>query len=210
MRIIVATVVSAATALGLAVAVATPAAADSPDRTLGGCSYDTQSSPGATERTGVISDASVTHTPDGLPIGAVVTCKIQVNGVDAPGTSADFPGYGAQAGAQPISFTAADFDVVVLCQQTVYADGTSTDWYCPGATTLPLPPQWVIDDINLVVGIVNGISVYDVDPHLCPVLAAHPGTYGGITVEPDGDVYAPDPLELWDGPLYDCPPYGDF
>jgi len=30
-----------------------------------------------------------------------------------------------------------------------------------------------------------------------------------VTIAPDGDVYVPVPLDLWDGPVYDCPPYGN-
>src|SRR5436305_1815021 len=91
-----ASVSSVPSGAGLGVCRAPASAADSSDRTLGGCSFDSDSSPGATETTAVLSDASVTHTADGLPIGATISCTIQVNGVDAPGASADFPGYGSK------------------------------------------------------------------------------------------------------------------
>lgn len=198
-----------AAALCLTVAVAPPpAAADSPDHTFGGCAFDSDDAPAVTGSTytGVISDASATFRPDGTPIDATVSCKIQVNFVDAPGAELDVPGFGTQLDARPISFTANDGDVVALCQRTVYADGTATDWSCPTATNLQIPPQQVIDDINFLVGVVNNITAWDVDWRVCPVLAAHPGTYGPITIEPDGDVYIPDPLDLV-GTVYDCPPY---
>jgi hypothetical protein len=190
-----------------------PASAAEADVTTGGCGFDTNSVPlqgGPTTYTGVMYDVSATHNGAGLPTGATVSCKILVNGVDAPGTLFDYPGYGAQAGADPMSFEAGPADIVLLCQRTVYADGTDSGWYCPSALPLPFPPQWVIDDINLAFGVVDGVEVWDVDPRVCPVLAAHPGTYGDVTINADGDVYVADPFGLGLNPVYDCPPYGNY
>jgi len=206
MRPVVAAIMPTAAALCLTLAVAPPAAAASPDHTFGGCSFVTNHFTEASTNTGVIRAASATLRPDGTPIDATVSCKIQVNLVDAPGTELDVPGFGTQLDARPISFTANDGDIVVLCQRTVYADGTLDDWNCPNALTLQVPPQEVIDDFNFLVGVVNNITAWDVDWRVCPVLAAHPGTYGPITVGPDGDVSIPDPLGLV-GTVYDCPPY---
>ncbi|MBV9097114.1 MAG: hypothetical protein JO079_03560 [Frankiaceae bacterium] len=198
-------------ALGLASAVIVPPNAEAsplPGRTIGGCSYDTNAaalSPGQND--GVEEDLSFTRDPEGLPSGATVSCKIRVNGVDAPGTEFSYVGFGLEVGANPISFVAGPTDEVSLCQRTVYADGVDTGWFCPGATTLQLPPQQVHDDIEWTLWYANQPFVWGVDPRVCPVLAAHPGTYGVVTVGPDGDVSVPDPLHLGLNPLYDCPPY---
>jgi hypothetical protein len=187
---------------------ASPASASS-DQIYGGCFFDTDAPPTASgTNTGVIGDISVTNRGVDIRIGAVVSCKIQVNGVDAPGTTFSYSGYGAQAGANPISFTATEFDSVAECQRVVYQDGVDTGWICAEEVVLQVPPE--VMPIQLVLEILNDVLVYSVDPQVCPVLAAHPGTYGVLTVAPDGDVDAPDPLDLWDGPLYDCPPYGNF
>jgi hypothetical protein len=199
--------------LGLSAASVAPSAAASPvpGRTIGGCGFDSDSlAIGSDQYTGIEYDRSITRDTDGLPTGATVSCKIVVNGVDAPGTEFDYLGYGVQAGANPISFAAGPADVVTECQRTVYADGGDTGWVCPGATTLPIPPQWVIDDIAWLVGIVNDVLVWDVDPRACPLLAAHSGSYGPVTVDPDGDVSVADPLGLGLDPVYDCPPYRSF
>ena len=211
MRPFVAAIVPAAT-LCFSVAVAPPATADSPNRTFGGCGFDANRPAvvGGNTYTGVIYEDSATLRPDGTPIDATVSCKIQVNFVDAPGTEFDFPGFGTQGGADPVSFTASDTDIVALCQRTIYVDGTMNDWSCPTSIPAQIPPQEWIDDLNFLLGVVANIETWDVDSRLCPIFAAHPGTYGPITIKPDGDIYAPDPTGLTVGPFYDCPPYGNF
>jgi len=188
--------------------VASPASASS-DQIYGGCNFATDQPPTTSpDNTGVIGDVSATYRGVDIRIGAVVSCKIQVNGVDAPGTTFSYSGYGVQAGANPISFTAAEFDSVAWCQRVVYQDGLDTGWVCETTTSLQVPPE--VDPLLLVLEVLNDFLVYSVDPQVCPLLAAHPGTYGALTVGPDGDVDAPDPLDLFDGPLYDCPPYRNF
>ncbi|MDQ1700075.1 MAG: hypothetical protein QOG34_1938 [Frankiaceae bacterium] len=198
--------------LGSGVVLAPAANAIGNNTTIGGCAFDTSSAPGSdgTTRTGVTYELSVTHDPSGLPIGATVSCKIEVNGVDAPGTTFSYLGYGEQAGADRVSFEADDGDVIQPCQRTVYADNTDTGWSCATAHNLILPPQELRDTLDFVSGIVDNVFVWDVDPRLCPVLAAHAGTYGPITIHPDGDVYIADPLNLALNPAQDCPPYGNF
>lgn len=197
--------------VGAVAAVAPPANATG-ERIIGGCDYDTVSNADLTGDTwvGVIDDRSVTTHGPNVDIGAVVTCKIQVNGVDAPGTTFSYTGYGVQAGADPVSFTATDTDEVRECQRVVYQDGADTGWSCPLPINLVIPPGEFPQVITMALEAINGVAVYDVDPNLCPVLAAHPGTYGPVTISADGDVDAPDPLDLLDGPLWDCPPYGNF
>jgi hypothetical protein len=198
--------------LGSGVALAPAATATGPDSTVGGCGFDSTTTPasGSTTQTGIIYDLSATHDFTGVPVGATVSCKITVNGVDAPGTTFSYSGYGEQAGADQLSYTAGDADWITLCQRTVYADGSDTGWECQGGDPMPLPPQWFIDDLNFIFGVVNDVFVWDVDPRLCPVLAAHAGTYGPITIQPDGDVYVADPFALGLNPVQDCPPYRNF
>jgi len=201
------------TALGSIAAVASPANAVGNNTTLGGCRFNIDSVAAVTGSSwvGYVSDASATHDPSGLPIGATVSCKLQADGVDIPGTTFSYLGYGEQAGADPVSFDIDEFAIVGECQRTVYADGSDTGWFClPTATTLPLPPPGVVTAIDFVTGVVNDVFVWDVDPRLCPALAAHPGTYGPIVVKPDGDVYVADPLGLGLNPVEDCPAYGNF
>lgn len=199
-----AVIAAAAAAIPLAAA---PASASS-DQIYGGCNFATEQPPTTSpDNTGVIGDVSVTERGVDIRIGAVVSCKIQVNGVDAPGTTFSYSGYGAQAGANPISFTATAFDSVAECQRVVYQDGVDTGWTCAAPTPTQIPPE--VDPLELALEVLNNFLVYSVDPQVCPLLAAHPGTYGVLTIGPDGDISAPDPLDLWDGPLYDCPPYGN-
>jgi len=197
-----------AAALAITAIGAPPAGAATGDTTWGGCYFSTSAPLGSTTNTGVIGDRSVTRDADGLPTGATVSCKIQVGGVDAPGTTFSYSGYGEQAGVDPISFEAQLDERVVKCQRTVYADGTDTGWNCEIEVGDPnLPPQAVIDALNLILGIYDGVFVWDVDPRVCPVLAARPGTYGPVTVAADGDIDITDPLGLGLNAVYDCPPY---
>ncbi|MDQ1683902.1 MAG: hypothetical protein QOC82_639 [Frankiaceae bacterium] len=211
MKALVAKGVLMIVAFGSIGAVALPAGAATAGSTSGGCGYNSDPTrDSGTTYAGVIYDISVTRDTFGLPIGATVSCKIQVNGVDAPGTTFSYSGYGVQAGADPISFEVPDVDPVKLCQRTVYADGTDTGWACQGGAELPFPPQQWIDAINFVVGVVNDIVAWDVNPYACPILAAHAGTYGPITIDAQGDVFIngiPDPLLLGlNGQLNDCSP----
>ncbi|MDQ1537623.1 MAG: hypothetical protein QOE58_2016, partial [Actinomycetota bacterium] len=76
----------------------------------------------------------------------------------------------------------------------------STAAYCTPATALQVPPQVVYDTLN-------GVFINTIDPTLCPILKAHAGNYGPFTIESDGDVTGPDPLNLGLNPYDDCPPY---
>jgi hypothetical protein len=196
----------AGAALGLSVIVAPVAHADSPDSIHGGCSFDTVvDATGA--NVGVAYDASVTTDAGGAPIGATVTCWIQVNGIEAPGTRFSYTGVGAQAGANPISFTADSTDTVAQCQEVAYADGSTEPTACTLSTTLVLPPECFLTGCD-VLGTIQRFFVSTVDPVVCPVLAQLAGSYpGGVTIDPTGDVSVPDPLDLGLNPVYDCPPY---
>lgn len=204
-----------------AIAVPAPAsAASGSDTVRRGCFFDTDSQATVTggQNVGVIGDVSVTTDGSGAPTFARVTCWIIVDGVEAPGTRITASGTGVQAGATTVSFAAGDSELVQLCQQVVYGDGT-IDTQCP----IPLgdqnwPPGWFVDTVSAVLDVVNSVGaeltaaeVAYVDPVVCPVFAQLAGSYpGGVTVAPDGDLYLPDPLDLWIGPFWDCPPYDNF
>jgi hypothetical protein len=215
MRRTLASLVVASATMATAAVALPAAAADSADVVHGGCFFQTQQQSGSTTNTGVIGDRSVTTTgsPVPAPIGATVTCWIRVNGVAAPGTThsyGDLAGVpGVQAGADPLTFTGTDADTIDECQTVAFADGTSTTG-CVGATYNPTPCGQTTEDC--LVPIEDTLFYGYIDPLVCPVLVAHAGRYpGGVTIAPDGDVYVPDPLGLFDsGPVYDCPPYNNY
>jgi hypothetical protein len=200
--------VVAAVVVGASALVQPAAHASTPDHILGGCVYniDYQNTSGDMYE-GNVGTLSVTATGDGMqvPIGATVTCWIEVNGVVAPGTThsfGDVPGVtGVQAGKAPVSFTAGEFDRIGTCQSVTFADSTTRSvCYVPN---LQMPPQQYIDLLDELGHIADGID--------CPVLRQLAGEYpGGVTIGPDGDVYLPDPLGLGLNPWNDCPPYGNF
>ena len=193
-------------AAGLVLAFSPMASADPGDVTHGGCFFNTDKNTTVTQGhdQGVIGDRSVTTHADNTPLNAKVDCWIEINGVSQGVHTFGDGTAPVQAGADQISFDTVDGDLVNLCQQTHYGagDGDSTV-SCPGATQIQIPPQVVIDTVN---GLFSGT----IDPAVCPILKAHAGTYGPITIEgDDGDVVGPDPLALGLNPYDDCPPYGD-
>ena len=124
-------------AVGIGALVAPAAHADDSDFMYGDCGFDSAELLATTgTHTGWIEDRSVTTTgyANPRPIGATVTCWIDVNGVVAPGTTysyGDLPGVtGVQVGADPVSFTTTDLlDNVQVCESIAYADGT-TNSHC--------------------------------------------------------------------------------
>jgi hypothetical protein len=73
-----------------------------------------------------------------------------------------------------------------------------------------LPPQIVKDTINQIIDGWCTVCPDTVDKVVCPVLVQLSGNYGPITIEPDGDIDVPDPLDLGTTQIYDCPPYQNF
>ncbi|MDQ1686431.1 MAG: hypothetical protein QOC82_3168 [Frankiaceae bacterium] len=176
--------------------------ANGSDTLRGGCYYDTVDKPvgDTTEYDGVVGDYSVTTDSDGLPIGATVTCWLEVNGIEAPGTRFDYSGDGVQFGSHPASYHAEVDDQVDECRTIAYADGTTDPATCFIATTVKIPPECECSILELVLAALDSAA--------CPQLVGLAGTYpAGVTIEPDGDVYIPDPLSLGLNPVYDCPPY---
>jgi hypothetical protein len=150
---------------------------------------------------GVIGDVSATTDSAGNSIPATVYCKIQVNGSDATPIYV-FPGTDSAIGVGPVEFAADDTDVVQLCQRVVYGDGTDTGYSCRFVDTARVPPQEIYD-------VADGLVFPVVDPLVCPVLKTLAGNYpGGLAIKSDGDVYLSGVPVI--GPIYDCPPYGNF
>ncbi|MBV9097007.1 MAG: hypothetical protein JO079_03020 [Frankiaceae bacterium] len=213
-------VLAGALALGVVAGPAAPASAIPPigpppaDSTVGGCTFNTDENQIATggQNVGEIADLSITTDANHAPIGATVECWIVVNGVKVDSTDLVASGFGVQANAKQITFTAASYDTVQLCQTVRYADGTvepPCDEPCGGAGC-PFPPQWVFDVVDTVFTTLTDLELQHVDPALCPELVKLAGTYGPITIAADGDVYVPDPLTLFGGPVWDCPPYANY
>ena len=196
----------------------TSASADPGDTVSGGCGFNTDENATATngQNEGVIYDLSATQHADHTPSGATVQCWIDVNGVEAGGTRISASGTGVQANAANISFSATDTDIITECELVTFDDGsTPFGPDCPGATTLQIPPQQIIDALNTVIDTLNGVLISTVDPVVCPVLvqvgqAIGGGVSGVLEIRADGDVYVADPLGLGINPVYDCPPYGNF
>jgi len=179
------------------VAASAPAASAAGPSITGGCFLVAGSNNTATQgqNQGFVGGASRTST------GATVTCWIQVNGVDAPGTQFSYPGSnGVQAGAWQISYTASSTDTVTECQSVAYDTGVTTPTTCTAVTTAQAPPQAVSDLARTLVN--------TAEPVFCPVLRSLAGNYGPVTITPDGDISVPDPLGLGYDPVADCPPLG--
>lgn len=206
-------VLLASIALGAGVLFAPAAHASNPDVFRGDCFYDTIEGPpntGDQAYEGVIGDRSITTTGDSppTPIGATVTCWIEINGGVAPGTThsyGDIAGIpGVQAGADVVTLSAFPGDSWALCHRVDFADAT-TQSECESPIEIQLPPEC---EGCSVIGMVLDAWVTYLDPIVCPELAQRAGSYpGGVTVDPTGDVSVPDPLGLGLNPIYDCPPY---
>ncbi|MDQ1700518.1 MAG: hypothetical protein QOG34_2381 [Frankiaceae bacterium] len=202
--------VAFAVGVGAAILPAAPAsAAFGSDSYEGGCFFnsDSQATVTAGRYVGHIGDLSVTTDRSGAPTFATFSCWIIVNGVEAPGTRVSASGTGVQAAAATVSYVAGDGDWVEVCEQVVYGDGT-TESGCPISHGDPqLPPPIVIDALTAALDALTDAEITYVDPVVCPVFVAAAGSYGPVTIAPDGDVYLPDPYALGLTPVYDCPPY---
>lgn len=113
------------------VSVVTPASADPGDTLNGGCG-----STGLTDVTVtngqtavVIYEASTSQEASGGPSTATVSCWIEINGVEGPSGRLTVTGNGAQSGQTATSYYASSTDVVLLCQQVSFEDGST--WTAP-------------------------------------------------------------------------------
>jgi len=195
--------------IGLSWTTVPTAHADESDFMYGDCGFDSLELTITTgTHSGWISDRSVTTTGYANPrlIGATVTCWIEVNGAVAPGTThsyGDLPGVpGVQIGEDAASFTTTDLlDNVQVCESVAYADGTTRSHCIYNDLQMPSHRQQEYIDH----------AFRTTDAVYCPALAAAAGSYpGGVTIGPDGDVFAPDPLGLGITQVWDCPPYVNF
>ena len=186
------------------------------DTAIGGCFFATDKAffMLGSRNQGVIGDLSVTRDPVGNLTDASVTCKIEVNGITPFGvthTYTKIPSTGAarsataslgeESGVSQLAFDAGEGDVVYLCELVQFQDGSSSGWFCQGATEATAPSQAILD---LLTTVFTGV----VDPVLCPVLQRFAGTYpigpGVLTITSSGDVN----WQLSDpNVVYDCPPY---
>jgi len=183
----------------------TSASADPGDSIHGGCSFNTDSNQQATQgqNEGVIEATAISLTSANTPdAGASVHCKIQVNGVDAPGTQLDVSANaaGIEQGQAQISFDDQDGALPsALCEKDDWGDGDTTGWVCQESITLQIPPQEVIDLINTVFDTINGVlALVDLNPVLCPLLQqVGPQNIGGVVIiAADGSLTITDPLGL--------------
>jgi hypothetical protein len=127
----------AATVIGLVVPI-TSATADEGDTFKGGCALSIQNETSG-QNQGVIADLSLSQEASAGPSGATVKCWIEVNGSKAPGTEVVAAGTGVQEGEAQISYAAGDTDIVALCQQVTFADGST--WVGPDGTNPGLPSR---------------------------------------------------------------------
>jgi len=183
----------------------TSASADAGDTIHGGCSFNTDSNQTATQgqNTGVIEATAISLTSANTPdAGASVHCKIQVNGVDAPGTQLDVAANaaGIEQGQAQISFDDQGGTLPsALCEKDDWGDGDTTGWVCQASIEIQIPPQAVIDLINTVFDTINGVlALVDLNPVLCPLLQqVGPQNIGGVVIiAADGSLTITDPLGL--------------
>src|SRR5436305_14232541 len=107
----------------LALVTAGGSASAAPGDTLnGGCGFNTDENALLTggQNVGVIYDLSLSRDASGLPSGATVSCWIEVNGFEAPGTRITTTGRGVQEAESLISFTSEDVDFVNECQSVTF------------------------------------------------------------------------------------------
>jgi len=117
------------------------------DAVYGGCYYVQAPSSPVTqgENVGVLGVFALMVTPANTPDGGgEIDCKIQVNGVDAPGTeiAVHANGAGVVSGQQQITFDDEGGTLPAAeCENDISADGSTSGWYCKPLTSLPQPPQ---------------------------------------------------------------------
>jgi len=180
----------------------------------GGCGYHAEPTTGDSW-SGAIYDVSATFDSTGMPESAVVTCWLTVNGVEAPGTRhsyGDLGGVrGVQAGAHSFAYNAGPEDEIGFCIAVAWADG-STDSECPAVQLIEIPPAAVWDVYETLAAAGRDASCdgsIDTCAVLCPALGSVDGTYGRLTIGPDGDVYLMTPFLPPYHRVLDCAPYGN-
>ena len=141
----------------------------------------------------------------GAPNGSAVTasCELKVNGVSQGTVLGPVSGVGAVAAGGQIQFTAAITDIVSMCTHVTSVNGTEV--VCVDATTTQIVPQPVIDAINAVIDLLNDNVFSQIDPTICPVLAALAPGAGPVIINSEGDIWigSSNPEDKF----WDCPPY---
>jgi hypothetical protein len=187
-----------------ALAVPTSSANADPGDTLkGGCGFDTNQNAILTRgaNQGVIYVTALSQEASGTPSTATVTCWIDVNGVEQPGTRLSSTGNGVIAGLAEISFSSVTGDNITECQRVTFDDGST----------------WTAKDGNVGVDcpepgdLINTVTELP-DFAVCPFLIATATVTGGgvlgvLWFGPDGDIYIADPTGIVYAEIYDCPPY---
>lgn len=169
----------------------TSASADQGDTLTGGCGAST----------GYIYVAAYSQEASGTPSTATVSCWIDVNGVEQPGTRLTVTGSGVIAGAAEIVYSSAEDDVVSECQQVTFADGST----------------WTAKDGNVGTDCMRATSItltgpQFLDPVVCPLYIAlyaetGGGVFGILRIHSDGDLYVAQPLGVGYIRIWNCPPY---
>lgn len=127
-----------------------------------------------------------------------VSCEVRVDGSTVAATHPGFGTQGATTQGQ-VTYTASDTQDVDLC--AVWTAGQTSGEVCADTTSTQLPPQEVVDLIDVVLGLVSDTSTV-ADPLVCPLLAGlSPGVPGVVDIYSDGDVALAGEL------FWDCPPY---
>jgi hypothetical protein len=199
----------------------TSATADQGDTLKGGCGMYSEGGDSYTaQQQGLIYVSSASQEASGEPSGATVQCWIDVNGSRAAGTLISASGNGEQSGAVQITYRASDTDLVTLCQQVTFSDGSAwVGWDgvnpdCVAVNEAEVPPQVVVDTLATVLDEVDTLQPTVIDPTLCPILITIGNATGGgvlgVHIRPDGDVYVPAVTGTGENQIYDCPPYDGF
>ena len=135
-----------------------------------------------------------------------VECVIRVDGSVAT-SSGIGEGSGAAVVVSPIEFDAAPYSSVQLCTRAfTTAHGWREDCYTGWMPEWIGDLRWRLQELaayleDYAVDLANELVILYVDPALSDALDDHPGTYGPVTINADGDVFV-------NGEWYwDCPPY---
>jgi hypothetical protein len=157
---------------------ASPAAADPGDIVIGRCTVSTVADPTLTQgqNTGVMEITAEMLTSAHLPDNrGEVDCKMQVEGIDQPGTELDARANleGLVQGQQQISYDDQGNLSSSVCEKDTWGDGDTTGWVCNPYTPTRTPAKAITDLINTVLNEINTV----IATVFCPVLEQlHLGT----------------------------------
>ena len=169
----------------------------------GGCRWvpDNETGTGTAEGVwGRLYTATAVYSDAG-PVSATVTCEVAVDGYVAADATYSFSGTGVVAGVSPrFRFVGPDSARVDVCTRVTYDNG-EVDESCAELSSWQIPPQPVIDVLDDIVGVLNGVLAVG-DAVLCPLIGGlAPGVPGVVDIEAGGDVSLAGEL------LWDCLPY---